>query len=202
MKPITKFHFCHDTLWPVYLEARPFGLFDFQRLDAVAELLNPIGGVVRRARRQIAFSELFDANDLHRVKIDDRPDPFDWSDVAVVGRVGAQEAKRPGQPLAFLGFFAVIAGTPDIDHDQAGVGQAVLFLQGGREFGACQHSLLALDLFVDGHRRLHAGNLLPREHRLFRNGDCRFVTGVRRVVEKDRECRARQTVHSGMNDFF
>ena len=133
---MTKFQFCHVTWLPSTAKLGPSGWVISSGLMSLAELGHAVGGVVARAGRQRPVAVFLDADHLHRVQIDDRPDALDGPGVAVVGRVGAQEAERPGQAAAAVLFRAVIAGAPDIDHHQAGVVDAVVFLQGGLELGA------------------------------------------------------------------
>ena len=82
---------------------------------------------------------------------------------------------------------AVVAGAPDIDHHQARVVDAGVLLQRLAELGAREHGLLALDLLVDRHRRLHAGDVLPRQQRPVGQRERRLVAGVGGVVEEDGE---------------
>ena len=70
---------------------------------SLRSLGHAVGGVVALLRRQGPMAVFLDADDLHRVEIDDRPQALDRLGVAVVGRVGAEEAERPGQaPVSVL----------------------------------------------------------------------------------------------------
>ncbi len=171
----------------VDLEARSLGLDDLQRLDVLARCGNPVGGVVRLARWDRPAAVLLDADDVHGVEVHDGPQSLDRADVAVVGRVGAEEAERPGEPHGAVLLGAVVAGAPDVDHDEAGVLDARELLEGRLEHGAGQDGLLALDLLVDRHRRLHAGDVLPVEQGAVGQGEGCLVAGVGGVVEEDGE---------------
>jgi hypothetical protein len=59
----------------VDLEARPLRLGDLQRLDVGAEIGTRVGGVVPLLRRQRPVAVFLDADHLHRVQIDDGPQP-------------------------------------------------------------------------------------------------------------------------------
>ena len=159
-----------------------------------------LGGVVGRCGGQRPVAVLLDADDLHRVQIDDRPNALDGPGVAVVGRVAAEEAERPGEAAVAVFLGAVVAGAPDIDHDQAGIVDAGVLLEGRLELGGGQHGLLAFDLLVDGHGRLHAGDVLPVQQLFLGQRNDGFIAGVGAVVEQDgerfarRRCRAMDRV--------
>ena len=128
---------------------------------------------------------LLDPDHLHGVQIDDRAQSLDRANVAVVGRIGAKKAERPGKPPGAVFFGSIIPRAPDIDHDQARVVHARVPLEGLAKLGAGQDGLLALDLLVDRHRGLDAGDVLPADAAiLVGQRDRRLVTGVGGVVEE------------------
>ena len=97
-----------------------------------------------------------------------------------------KQSGRASRRCGLLGL-AVVAGAPDIDHDQRRVVDAVLLLERGLELRARQHGLFALDLLVDGHGRLHAGDVLPVGELAVGQRHRRLVTGVGGVIEEHRE---------------
>jgi len=89
--------------------------------------------------------------------VDHRPDAFDGTGIAVIGRVGPEEAEWTRQPLASVDIVPVIvAGAPDIDHDERSVINTVMLFQRGAKVFALQNGLLALDLFVGRKCRLRS----------------------------------------------
>ncbi len=102
----------------VHGEAGAFGLGDDERLDVGALVWNSVGGVVARLRWERPLAVFLDANHFHQIEIDNGADAFDGAGVAVVGCVGAEEAERPGEAAGAVFFGAVVAGAPDIDHDE------------------------------------------------------------------------------------
>ena len=152
----------------LHREARSFGLHDFKRFRGGAKICDAIGRVVGLLRWQRPVPVLLDAEHLHGVEIDDGAQALDRLGVAVVGRVGAEETKGTRQPTGAVLLGTIITGAPDIDHHELGVFDAVLPFQRGLELGAGEHGLFTFDLLVDRHGRLHAGDVLPREHRAVR----------------------------------
>ena len=84
--------------------------------------------------------------------------PFDGPGITVIGRICTNETKRPRKPLAgilrvnLIGVLIglpVVAGAPDIDHDERSVFDSVMPFEGGSEIFARQNGLLALNLLVD-----------------------------------------------------
>src|SRR5262245_16430238 len=152
------------------VETRPVRLGDLERLDSLAKLLHPVGGIVARRlwQRPVALRPLvlFDPNDFHLVEIDDRAQALDRPGVAIVSRIAADETERTGQPAGAFLFDAVIPGRPDIHHDQAGITDAIAPLQSGLEFLAAQYGLLAFDLLIDRHGWLDARNGAERSDSL------------------------------------
>ncbi len=174
------------------LEARPLGLDDLQGLDAGALRRDALGRIIAGQRRQIAMGKLVDLHHLHRVQIDHRPDALDRPGIAVVARVAAQKAERPGQPPAHLVGIAIKTGRPDVDHHQRRVVGAEMLFEQCAEFLTVDHRLLALDLLVDRHRRLHAGNVPARDNTGLAERDDRLEAAIRVVVEKNRLSRTGQ----------
>src|SRR5207248_793590 len=80
----------------IHSEAGPFRLRDVDGLDVLALVVDAVGGVVAIDGWQRPMAVFLDADDFHLVEIDDGPQAFDGPDVAVVGRVFADEAERPG----------------------------------------------------------------------------------------------------------
>ena len=107
--------------------------------------------------------------------------------IAVVGRIATQEAERSCEPPGAVFLGAIVAGAPDIDHDEAGVVGSVLAFERGLELGVVEHRLFAFDLLVDGHRGLNARDVLPGKERGFRERQLGFVAAVGRIIEEDNE---------------
>ena len=174
------------------LEARPLGLADLQRLEAVADVFDARRGIVPRPGRERPLAIFLDPDDLHRVEVDHRPEPLDRADVAVVGRVGPDEAEGPGEASGRVLGRPVVPRAPDVDHHERRVVDPGVRLELRQELGAPQDGPLALDLLVDRHRRLDAGDVLPAQEGVAVERERGLVTGVRRVVKEHGERLARR----------
>ena len=96
----------------------PSRLVDHEGFDVGSEVVHARGRVVGGLRRQRPVAILFYADDFHCVEIDDWPDAFDGSSIAVVRWIAAQEAERPREAAGAFLLLPVISRAPDIDHDQ------------------------------------------------------------------------------------
>src|SRR5262245_420497 len=83
-------------------EARPFFLDDFQRLRRILPYLDVLASPVPRLRRQGHNAVVLDANDRHRVKVDNRDHAFERPGESVVPRLTSDEAEGSQQPPAFV----------------------------------------------------------------------------------------------------
>lgn len=87
-------------------KAGAFGLGNMQGFDIEAERGDTIGGIVARLGRQRPLTVFFNTNYLHRVEVNDGANAFDRAGIAVVGRVGTEEAERPDETLGAFFFLS------------------------------------------------------------------------------------------------
>jgi hypothetical protein len=121
---------------------------------------------------------VLDVDDLHLVEVELDDQPLDRPGVAVLARLRAHPGERPQDaPLGGRVALAGVAGGPRVDHGQREVLDAAL-AHGRLPLRVGLHGLLAGHELLPHDLRLHALDVLPRDHAAVGERDHRLIGGA------------------------